>query len=181
MKLKDLRVNGRLRTHYEPDEKMFRAMPLETINGMPAADFWKAREAERKALQEFVDATAKLTPEKAVEAVKEAVKKNGAELTESRIENGAAVEVKLVYNFKASDPLAPLKAFFKLKKITVLPSLDFQDGWDDLSPLMNLPIEEMVLSPGMIAGNTIILRQMPTLKTINGKPAAVLWKELDAK
>jgi len=161
------------RTDYEPDEKMFRAMPLVTINGKPAATFWAAYDADRKALQEFVTATAKLAPADAVAAVNEALKKKGRALDDSRIEDGAVVEVKLsqIQGSKFElNPLGPLKAFPRLKKITIADISPYH--WPNLAPLMKLPIEEIVCTPATVAGNTIILRQMPTLKTINGKPAA---------
>src|SRR5262249_32422798 len=58
-------VNGYwywFRSDYEPDEKMFRALPLVTINSKPAAKFWAAFDADRKALEEFVTATASWSP-----------------------------------------------------------------------------------------------------------------------
>jgi hypothetical protein len=169
MKLKYF-AGGRFRTHYEPEEKMFRAMPLETIHGMPAAEFWKLYDAEKKALEEFVSATAKLTPDKAAEAVKEAFKKHPPVLgTETRIEDGAVVDFKVHFNAGESEPFGLLRAFPKLKKITIGSNTS---RWSDLSPVMNLPIEEIECTViEMILGNAIILRQMPTLKTINGKPA----------
>jgi hypothetical protein len=177
MKLKHFAARP-YRTHYEPDEKMLRAMPLETINGQPAAQFWAAQDAAKKALQEFVAATAKLTPEEAAGAVKEAFKKEDLELgggklalLDSRIADGAVIEAKVLIHIDSLGraPLAPLKAFSNLKKLTIVPHS--HDSWTDLSPVLHLPIEEIVCNPGMIAGNTIILRQMPMLKTINGKPA----------
>jgi hypothetical protein len=114
-------------------------------------------------------ATAKLTPEKAAAAVKEALKKNGAVLTESRTEDGAVVEVNVSFQVGSGGPLTPLKAFSRLKTITIVDKNNLLDRWSDLSPLMALLIEEIVSNPGMIAGNAIILRQMPALKTINGK------------
>ena len=179
MKLKDytsIDFNGYwlwFRTDYEPDEKMLRAMPLVTINQMPAAKFWAVYDADRKALEEFVTQAAKLPPADAVTAVNAALKKNKRALDDSRIEDGAVVEVKvsphLVGKFELN-PLGPLKAFSRLKKITIVDSDHLL--WPNLTPLMKLPIEEIVCAPATVAGNTIILRQMPTLKTINGQPAA---------
>jgi serine/threonine protein kinase len=172
MKLKHFAIHhgdNRFHTYYEPEEKMFRAMPLETIHDMPAAEFWKAYDAEKKAIEEFVSATAKLTPEKAAEAVKEAVKKHPPVIsTETRIEDGAVVEFKVHFNAGESEPFALLRAFPKLKKITIQSNTA---SWSDLSPVMNLPIEEIECNPEMIPGNAMILARMPKLQTINGKPA----------
>ena len=159
------------RTDYEPDEKMFRAMPLVTINQIPAAKFWAVYDADRKILEEFVTATAKLAPADAVAAVNEAIKKKGRAVADSRIEDGAVVEVKVspLVGKLEFNTLGPLKAFPRLKKITIVDN--YHPHWQNLASLMKLPIEEIVCSPATVAGNAIILRQMPTLKTINGKPA----------
>src|SRR5262249_4400477 len=147
----------------EPDEKTFRAMPLVTINGVPAAKFWAAYDADRKALEEFVTATAKLAPAEAVAAVNEALKKKWRALADSRIEDGAVVEVKVspMQGIKGElNPLGPLKAFPRLKKITIADNMLLrQIYWPDLAPLMKLPIEEIVCTPEAVTGNTIILRQ----------------------
>jgi hypothetical protein len=144
-----------------------------TINGVPAAKFWAAYDADRKAVEEFVTATAELAPAEAVAAVNEALKKKGRALADSRIEDGAVVEVKVSPTLSGKvelNPLGPLKAFPQLKKITIADNVRVY--WPNLAPLMKLPIEEIVCTPEALTGNTIILRQMPTLKTINGKPAA---------
>jgi hypothetical protein len=170
------------RADYKPDEKIFRALPLVTINSMPADKFWAAYDADRKALQEFVTATAKLAPAEAVAAVNEALKKKGRALEDSRIEDGAVVEVKLSPHQGGKlelNPLGPLKAFPRLKKITIADNNPIH--WPNLAPLLNLPIEEIVCGPATVAGNAVLLRQMPTLKTINGRPTAEVLKQVSGK
>ena len=68
------------------------------------------------------------------------------------------------------NPLGSLKAFPRLRKVTIAADINLTP-WPNLAPLMKLPIEEIVCTPETVAGNAIILRQMPTLKTINGKAA----------
>jgi hypothetical protein len=151
-------------------------MPLETINNVPAAKFWEGADAHKKAVQEFVDKAAKMAPAEAAETVNKALNGMGWALDEKHIENGAVVEAKVSQlPGNAGWACWPLKAFPKLKKITIAPELA---NWLDLAPLMSLPIEEIKCSPATVAGNAIILRQMPTLKTINGKAAKEVLAEV---
>jgi eukaryotic-like serine/threonine-protein kinase len=50
----------------------------------------------------------------------------------------------------------------------------------DLSPLKDLPLKQ-VFCDFQPDRDTAILRSIKTLETINGKPAADFWKEVDAK
>jgi eukaryotic-like serine/threonine-protein kinase len=51
----------------------------------------------------------------------------------------------------------------------------------DLSPLIGLALEELHFSNFKADRDATILRAITTLKSINGKPAAAFWKEVDAK
>ena len=45
-----------------------------------------------------------------------------------------------------------------------------------------MPLEELnCADTGLLSSNAVVLAGMKTLKTINEKPAAVFWKEIDAK
>jgi hypothetical protein len=53
----------------------------------------------------------------------------------------------------------------------------------DLQPIRDLPIEDILVDPVDGPYNPAhlkVLRSMPTLKTINHKPAADFWKAIDA-
>jgi hypothetical protein len=54
-------------------------------------------------------------------------------------------------------------------------------GVSDLAPLRGLPLKEFRGNPELLAkdANKTILKQLTTLQTINGQPAAEFWKQVD--
>ena len=50
-----------------------------------------------------------------------------------------------------------------------------------MSPLKGLALEELHVSNFHAERDAKILRAIKTIQTINGKPAAEFWKEVDAK
>jgi eukaryotic-like serine/threonine-protein kinase len=71
--------------------------------------------------------------------------------------------------------LAPLKDMVTLKRLALSILVI------DLSPLRGLALEQLHFRSFKAERDATILRAMPTLKTINDKPAAEFWKEVDAK
>ena len=51
----------------------------------------------------------------------------------------------------------------------------------DLSPLKGLAVEDLHVENFKAERDATILRGISTLKTINGKPVAEFWKEIDEK
>jgi hypothetical protein len=51
----------------------------------------------------------------------------------------------------------------------------------DLSPLTGMPLEEIHFDTFKAERDGTILRAIPTLKTINGKPAAEFWRSVEKK
>jgi Leucine-rich repeat (LRR) protein len=71
--------------------------------------------------------------------------------------------------------LSPLRA-------TAITSLDCKGkGVTDLSPLKGLPLEAIDCDFSAWRNDEAVLRPIATLKTINGKPAAEFWKDVDQK
>jgi Leucine-rich repeat (LRR) protein len=97
---------------------------------------------------------------------------------------------------KLSD-LAPLIALTRLDKLTIsrtavadlaplrkLP-LSFLHCYEilveDLSPVKNMPLQKIGCDPDLAQSNRATLQAVKSLQTINNKPAAVFWKEVNAK
>ena len=51
----------------------------------------------------------------------------------------------------------------------------------DLSPLAGMPLEVLTCSDDIAFKNSPVLKEMKTLKTINGQPVAAYWNTVDAK
>jgi Leucine-rich repeat (LRR) protein len=119
-----------------------------------------------------------------------------------RIENGTVTGYELVTNHVTD--ISPVRAFLQLRSLKcTFPgrSQSMVGGLSDLSPLRGLPLTWLAtdynpisdLSPlinlpliGLncdikSAWDTTILRSIKTLETINDKPVAEFWKEVDAE
>ncbi len=68
--------------------------------------------------------------------------------------------------------LAPLKGAARLKEL-----MCSQTRVTDFAPVKDAPLKTLVCDPEAFRG-TAILRESKTLETINGKPAAEVWKNL---
>ncbi|MBW3540674.1 MAG: hypothetical protein KY476_10415, partial [Planctomycetes bacterium] len=66
--------------------------------------------------------------------------------------------------------------FTKLEKL----ALTGGPSWLDLSAVNSLPLEELTCTADIAFRNAPVLRDMPTLKTINGQPAGEYLDSLSA-
>ena len=118
---------------------------LKTINGKPAAEFWKRNAAGRGAWQPtstqkaFLDAIAKLKPEKQIEAVTTRIKQLNPGFDgklEYKIADGKVVELK--FSKPSLRHLWLVAAFASLEK------LDFSDiAARDFPPLAGMPLKHL--------------------------------------
>jgi serine/threonine protein kinase len=159
MPIKDLTVGCRL--YSEADEAVYRSLPLQRWNDKPAAEVWKEVEAARKADDEAAARLRNVPVKKEAleKALREECRAASAGVT---IADGAVVGI--VFEAGAPNQLGKLRAFPKLKTLTVVPN-------SDMSPLLGMPIEEIDCIPSDLEYNRPILKAMPKLKTINGQPA----------
>ena len=81
-------------------------------------------------------------------------------------------EATLTLSSNQSHDLTPLMALKGLKQLTI----DDGGAWLDLSPLNVLPLEALKCPEPMARKNAPVLKEIKTLQTINGRPAAV-WKQ----
>jgi hypothetical protein len=51
----------------------------------------------------------------------------------------------------------------------------------DVAPLRGMPLKNLFFSDFQPERDTAVLGSIKTLETINGKPAAEFWKEVEAK
>ncbi len=162
-----------LRLFHPADETILRGIGLEILNGdyigTPAAEAWKALEARRTAAEEFAAQTAALPAAEQISAVVarlDELNPNATGPLGRVIEEGAVVEASLLVDNRHD--VTPLRAFTRLRVLTLTGGPD----WLDISPLNSLPLEELRCTPNIAFRNEPVLRGMPTLTTINGRPAA---------
>jgi serine/threonine protein kinase len=143
---------------------------------------------------------ADLPPKQQIDAVLDKLKERNPafdrEMLDARFKKGEVQEVDL-YVEKVGD-LAPLSGLRSLKKLTlrgsdptkiksinvsalagmkllVLHFVHVQPK--DLTPLKDMPLEELRIGPTHGVKNAAALRQMPNLRIINGKPAEDFFKD----
>jgi hypothetical protein len=153
---------------YDPDEKLLRSFPLETVNGKPAADFWHELAERRQAVDAFVAETSKLPPAEQVQAVTKRLRQRNPEFRAALghvEEDGQIVQASLAIDQVAD--LTPLRAFTHLRQLRLLgtrPDLD-------LSPLGSLPLLEVTVPDNLAYGNARVLLGMSSLKQVNARPS----------
>jgi hypothetical protein len=153
-----------LRLHSEEEEKVLRSLKLETINGVKPEEFWKDVEKRRKADKDKLAEMAKVPLE--AQALQKALWVCG-QYPKVTIEDGAVVEAHTGHTLgmKEPPPFVVLLAFPKLRKLSL-------DSGGDYSALAKLSQLEEINCPSQdVRFNLLALKQMPKLKTINGKPA----------
>jgi serine/threonine protein kinase/Leucine-rich repeat (LRR) protein len=177
--LKDAQIeslNFSLRLYSDADEQLIRGLGLKKINGKSPDDFWKEIEQRRKTEATIVDKALKLKIEK--ESLKAATESMFGPYFNAtfEIEDGKVVEMKLettVVPGHMTRNYTSVMAFPAVRKL----SISVPDRVE-LSLLRKLPdLEELTCTPELLRDNLPVLKQMPKLKTINGKPA----KEVLAK
>ncbi|MCH7727898.1 MAG: hypothetical protein IH991_15685, partial [Planctomycetes bacterium] len=84
-----------------------------------------------------------------------------------------SVTLTLVEKQSGAVDITPLLAFSKLKKLT----LNGGPFWLDISPVKHLPLEELNCSADIALKNAPVLKEMKSLKTINGQSVAEFWQQ----
>ena len=154
---------------------LLRSFPLKSLNGQPAADFWKDIQERRRAVSKLQQGIAALPPENQLREVLNEVRRlnAGVELSAGRlVKDGELRELTLSASSWGLD-ISPLRALARLRVLR----LTVPSGFVDLSPLNALPIEELVCDESHILRNSGILRRIDTLRTINGRPADEYWRD----
>jgi serine/threonine protein kinase/Leucine-rich repeat (LRR) protein len=75
----------------------------------------------------------------------------------------------------------PVSDLTPLKDMKLLQLFCQQTKVSDLSIVRDMPLKNLACDPGMAQRHAALLRSMKTLTTINAKPAAEFWKEVEAK
>ncbi|MBW3597297.1 MAG: serine/threonine protein kinase [Planctomycetes bacterium] len=162
------------RMFHQPDEILVRSLaPEEIASGHyhstlhPTDVFLKDVERRRKESSAFVEELKDLPPEKQLERVRERlVEVNpGSGSLGAKIEEGAVAAITLPA--ASITDITPLRALSGLRRLTIT---DAHADLYDLSPLNSLPLEELSCPEHLVRWNRDLLREMPTLKTINGRP-----------
>lgn len=143
MPLVSIKCNFRPERH----SQLLQGMPsLRTINDQPVAEFWKAQDARRKSLEEWIPRVSALPAEQQVEAVTAKLRELNPEFQDRIfpvIENGEVV--KLTFFVDRVTDIAPIQALTKLKHLVVRSGVEGQKGpLFDLDPIRSLPLENLV-------------------------------------
>lgn len=158
------------RPYLESDEK---AITVPAINGKEAEEFWAEVEAGKKSDAEAVKALAGVKVEQAevAKALAAALQFADGDIT-CGLENGRVAELHL--NMREKPANVALGAFPAVRTV----HLGFVNGRQDFAPLTRLPELESLAFPqipdaavrAVVRHNLPILKALPKLKTINGKP-----------
>jgi Leucine-rich repeat (LRR) protein len=166
------------------DEEVLRSLPKVTeINSLPAAEFWSQVEQRRRAAAEWKDALTAVSGEQQFTTVRQKLIELHATFAyvpsfslEPIYADGNLVELSIVVHSGDLTDLRPLCGLTHLRKLSLTGHLPHVR---DLSPLYALALEEFhVDSDVVLRSNTPGLRAMPTLRTINGRPAAEYLRRL---
>lgn len=157
---------------------MLRSLPNVTeINSLPTAEFWRQIDQHRRDAAEWRDALAALSGEQQLATVRQKLTELHAAFEyvpsfslEPVYADGNLVELSILVHSGDLTDLRPLCGLTHVRKLSLTGHLPHVR---DLSPLYALPLEELhVDSDVVLRSNTPGLRAMPTLQTINGRPAA---------
>lgn len=173
------------------EEQLLRSLPVKTINGswpagMPVQDFWTEFEATQQAAIQFAEETASLPAEEQTPAVlaklKELNKTEDLQL-ETRLSEGFVSAAKLTLS-EPNRNITPLRTFNRLKELEIVkvkdPLIFGEFNSLDLSPVRSVPLEVLICDRGLVLRNLPLLKDMPTLKTINGQPSGDYLKAVAA-
>jgi len=171
-----------VRLFHSPDEETLRTLPLKLLNrqrdniALKVDDFWNQFAARRESARAFAESVKDLPPEKLVEAVRAKLRElnDGNDLTFSHVTDADVITGATLDCWNAPNmEFTPLMGFPSLKNVT----LNDAYPWLDLSPLKFLPLEELNCPEPLARRNAPVLKEIATLKTINGQPAEAFWKE----
>lgn len=179
----------------ERDSEIIRSIKtLQTINRKPAATFWsEVGEPHEKKLglqmpgfDQWIKDVAAIPADKQVEAVsKKLVELNpgfDGKVTNwdgqgsPTIENGVVTQIEIVTD-NVTD-ISPVRALVGLHVLLCKGSGPGKGRLSDLTPIKDMPLKHLYLD-FTTGPDTKLLRSIKTLETINYKPVAEFWKELE--
>jgi eukaryotic-like serine/threonine-protein kinase len=165
------------------DTELLRSITTLTSiqNDKPVADFWKEVDAQRAEFDAWCKQVAAMKPEEQVEAVKAELKKRNPQFdgtAKPTYENGVVVGLEFLTD-EVTD-IAPVRALLGLRTLNCRGSIPGKGRLADLWPLKDMKLTSLYCNfkPERDAA---ILRSIKTLETLNGKPAAEFWKDVDGK
>ncbi len=191
-------ISARFQLYLDSQTKWLTECPtLKTVNGKPVEGFLREARVQRDTHRRFLDSISDLPIDDQIDTINshlEGMSRNALTFEVVKNEDNEIIEVKMLSNgpYQRRDAWA-LLAFPKLKKLTLRTTKKDTD-W---SALTQLPIEELVLpeiidDEEVLMGtevpwresclrNEFVFRQIPTLKTINGRAAQEVLDEMNAE
>jgi len=161
------RLDIRPRAYYQPDQELLESLPLEYKPDDPENPLRQIAEIKKQEA-ELLKSVASLSPEERLKVVIEPFPPKQHIQFKPTITDGAITELTMPLQSGYDHHMWRLRAFPRLKKLTLKTHAD--PRYVDLSPLIDLPIEELHCDV-LLEYNLPVLKAMPGLKKINGRPA----------
>lgn len=164
---------------HERDENLLFQLPIKHLQSMQwetpdATAFWREFNARKKAAEAFVTASADLPPDEQVKVILAKLREGASGIgLKPTVVAGSITEATLTLSSESHD-ISPLRAFGSLRSL----SLEGGPATLDLSPIYSLPVESLECTAHQALRNQVGLREMPSLKTINGQPKRDFLKSL---
>jgi len=156
------------------EEQVIRSLPVKNLGSNhddwnPAAGFWKELDEQRAMAEKFTTETRLLPVDEQLARVEARLRElnNTEEINVSINRSGDLIESAVVQLTSSTTKITPIRAFQNLKKLTIKDGARFLD----ISPINNLPIEELICRQDQAMRNRLMLAEIGSLKTINGQPA----------
>jgi Leucine-rich repeat (LRR) protein len=142
------------------------------LGGAPISEALAGYAKRRENTLAFADATSKLSPDEQIEAVNSRLNElndlHAARLHVQPFENDVEdVIVALKYTHPRRIDITPLLAFKHLKRLHIINGPQFLD----ISWIKFLPLEELKCADRILFRNVAVLKQVHSLKRVNGYPA----------
>jgi len=160
---------------YASDEILCRRLPAVRWgtrwgDRYAAEEFWDLIAEQRDAAEQFATATSQLPSDEQIRQIEAKLHElNGTDgIKLSATKSGDVIESVALRLTEETADITPLRALKHLKNISIREGVN----WLDLSPINCLPIEELTCHQNQALRNRLMLADIETLTTINGRPVA---------
>ena len=157
------------RRYFEPDIRLFRGLNCANFNRLDKTEFWSGFDAGLARIEDYVGRVNKMSVDEQIRAIGQTLVEDGFDGPGSfTVENSRIVGLKIKLG-RSNDGLWPLRPLGELRVLEI-GSGDPQRF--DLSALTNMHVEALNAPLMVLAQNRNVIREMKSLKTVNGRPVS---------